>query len=508
MALTDQQAAILNATASGISVQGVAGPGCGKTFLLMEYCKAHANDVGTLLAYGSDIAAELSTRIPEGARWHAKTTHQFGKAAIPGRPRIDGKGLKLRGLFDESFKSGPYERFRREILTLTGTLREYAYGFPEGIQDADIPELMMEADLGVEPEFEELVITAAIRLVHACDADTSTVDFADMLRQPVLRNYDFPRLQWIGIDEMQDWSILQRLLLTQALRASPTATLLGVGDPKQAIYAFRGADPKSFERLREAFNLVSMPLNKTWRCPAAVCAEANRIYPGALIPMSARQGSVTSIARSVFDETMFKRLHNDTLVICRTNAPLFKVARKCLEARFPIRIKPRFCASLEALIRRAKATSIPDLLAALQDLRLKDLAHASTPTAELAINDKYDGVIACAEGLSTVRELLDLLRTLTQGKTGPRLLTGHGCKGLEGQDVYILRPDLMPHPSAKTEIDCEQEQNIKFVAVTRAIERLHYVWEDKEPATPQRTTQHLKPAAASSEDARDVCELL
>ena len=57
---TEQQTAILDACAAGTSVQGVAGPGCGKTFLLGAFIAAHPKSVGIALAFGSDIAGALA----------------------------------------------------------------------------------------------------------------------------------------------------------------------------------------------------------------------------------------------------------------------------------------------------------------------------------------------------------------------------------------------------------------------------------------------------------------
>jgi superfamily I DNA/RNA helicase len=49
--------------------------------------------------------------------------------------------------------------------------------------------------------------------------------------------------------------------------------------------------------------------------------------------------------------------------------------------------------------------------------------------------------------------------------------TVHRSKGLEAKVVYILRPDLMPHPKG----NAQEERNLKYVAITRAKERLIWV---------------------------------
>ncbi len=56
-----------------------------------------------------------------------------------------------------------------------------------------------------------------------------------------------------------------------------------------------------------------------------------------------------------------------------------------------------------------------------------------------------------------------------------RLSTVHRAKGLEAQRVWVLRPDLMPHPMARQDWAVEQERNLIYVAVTRAIGELYWV---------------------------------
>lgn len=58
--------------------------------------------------------------------------------------------------------------------------------------------------------------------------------------------------------------------------------------------------------------------------------------------------------------------------------------------------------------------------------------------------------------------------------------TGHGAKGLEYDRVVILRPDLFPHPKAEMDEDIVQEENLKYVALTRAMKEM-WVCHDSKP---------------------------
>lgn len=55
------------------------------------------------------------------------------------------------------------------------------------------------------------------------------------------------------------------------------------------------------------------------------------------------------------------------------------------------------------------------------------------------------------------------------------LSTIHKAKGLEAERVFILKPDLMPHPKAKRGWEIDQENNLRYVAITRSKRELYLV---------------------------------
>ena len=57
------------------------------------------------------------------------------------------------------------------------------------------------------------------------------------------------------------------------------------------------------------------------------------------------------------------------------------------------------------------------------------------------------------------------------------LSTIHKSKGLEADRVFILHPELMPSNKAKTKIEIEQENNLIYVAYTRAINTLGFIYD-------------------------------
>ncbi len=80
---------------------------------------------------------------------------------------------------------------------------------------------------------------------------------------------DTSRLQWKNLEEM-----VKEALATQG-------TLFYVGDPKQAIYGFRGGDVKLFYDVKqqfEPFHVKSEFLTKNWRSQKAIVAFNNKIF--------------------------------------------------------------------------------------------------------------------------------------------------------------------------------------------------------------------------------------
>jgi len=66
------------------------------------------------------------------------------------------------------------------------------------------------------------------------------------------------------------------------------------------------------------------------------------------------------------------------------------------------------------------------------------------------------------------------------------LTSAHRSKGLEFDRVFILEPQLFPHPKSKTPEALAQEENAKYVAFTRAMKELHVLAPSKEEKKQER----------------------
>lgn len=130
------------------------------------------------------------------------------------------------------------------------TLARAAVGLPDAVVEPT------GADPDTEPGQRASLTTAARAEVLARkrrrglrDYDDMLVDLRDALRSPGLAEIARRRLrsryQIVLVDEFQDTDPIQWDILSAAFHGH--ATLILVGDPKQAIYAFRGADVRTYQ---------------------------------------------------------------------------------------------------------------------------------------------------------------------------------------------------------------------------------------------------------------------
>jgi superfamily I DNA/RNA helicase len=94
--------------------------------------------------------------------------------------------------------------------------------------------------------------------------------------------------------------------------------------------------------------------------------------------------------------------------------------------------------------------------------------------------EKLGAIDALAVGLTSVQQVIDrITQIFSDEKNGICLSSVHKAKGLEADRVFIIEPKTMPAPWVKKEWEMEQEDNIHYVAITRARQELVYVPESE-----------------------------
>lgn len=173
------------------------------------------------------------------------------------------------------------------------------------------------------------------------------------------------------------------------------------------------------------------------------------------------------------------------MVLCRLNAPLVSETFKFLKSGRKANIQGRDVGQgLTSTIKATKAESITDLIHGLgkwiSDQTAKEQAKKHPSEDKLSsLNDRYDCLMCFIENQTTVAGVLDRISSIFTDKEQPgiRLSSIHKAKGLEAKRVFILETDKTRKvmAMAKTKMAIEQNKNLTYVAITRAIEELIYV---------------------------------
>jgi superfamily I DNA/RNA helicase len=279
---------------------------------------------------------------------------------------------------------------------------------------------------------------------------------------------------WVIIDEAQDVSHVQRTLLRKFLKTG--GRLIAVGDSHQAIYGFRGADSNSLNNIGRVFKAEELPLSISYRCPRKIVEIAKQFVPHIECSDTAEDGEVLN--PTSWDIESFS---DDDLVVCRNTAPLIELAYKCIGEGRRVHVMGREIGKgLINVIKKAggkRISTIEELRPKLDAWHQKQVKKAEKNEAKIAaIQDKVDCINVLAAGLDTIKELTDNITDMfSDSAQGTTLATVHKAKGLEAPRVFILNPDLMPSRWATQPWQQEQERNLQYVAVTRALETLVYL---------------------------------
>ena len=152
------------------------------------------------------------------------------------------------------------------------------------------------------------------------------------------------------------------------------------------------------------------------------------------------------------------------MVICRNNAPLFKLALNLLAERRSVNVAgsdvgPRIVATMRKL--GPDSTSAEALGDLINEWLVKKLAYAQSTDN---LHDMADCMRVFATWGANLGQAIAYAERLFSERGAIRLLTGHKSKGLEFDCVYHLDPWLLK--------DNEQDNNLKYVISTRSKDRL------------------------------------
>jgi superfamily I DNA/RNA helicase len=444
-------------------VEAVAGSGKTST---IEECTKRDRRSGLYLAFNKAIADDARTKMGCEVKTFNALGHRLWAENQPGAQLDFKKVPKLIAAIMGD--TGEHKEHGYTLSRVVGLAKNSGFGLEEQPGTQQFIDLMEACSTDVP--FDRLADFAAIcrEAFEQSRLDFKTFDFDDQLWMPIREGWQFPAFANVFPDECQDLNPIQHEMLIRLGQAG--ARIVAVGDRHQAIYGFRGASHSSMDDLKKLFKMKELPLSISYRCAREVVMEAQQFCPHIQWREGAPQGQVNW---ATSDPELFDR----HMILCRTNAPLFSAILAHVRARKPCQVLSNFLDSFQGFIRGFKTQYTSDLRAKLDRWyeREKEAAKKAGKRGKLyALMDKYDTITLLCKEYSRTEDMLLMVRRLGESRSGPIFATIHKAKGLESEHIYILRPEQLGGFGELTAEQQVQEDNLHYVAITRAKETLTY----------------------------------
>ena len=447
------------------------------------------------IAFNKSIAEELSKRLASYPNCTAKTVHALGlkmvyrnnteeteideykyrtylKRNISELTTIDSSKVKLTKQQINDYIDSITCLINFGRLNLAQTPRE----MERVAEKYDIPYAFDECEV-------------AVKCLEWGKKNPHTIDYTDMLWLPVELGMNPRGMQydWVFVDECQDMSLLSIAFFQKCFKRG--TRFVGIGDENQSINAFSGASPEAFQTMRDFPNTQLFELPISYRCAKVIVDRAKKWSP----KMLAREDAPDGI---IVEQCRVSDIKPGDMVLARTKAPLFSLYTKLLQKGINCYIKGNDIGlNLISLLDGISKTRLNADLKEdgvfvrlyeklfndrnkLMQKRGLDIIDASLSSTIIEQYDTINALLLLARGLTSKSQLIDRIEETFSEKTNSVCLsTVHKAKGLESENVYILCRSMMPNKRAEREWEKVQEQNIIYVAYTRAKEKLGFVSE-------------------------------
>lgn len=317
------------------------------------------------------------------------------------------------------------------------------------------------------------------QVVHAMNRDPN---FADAVRW---------RFRHLFVDEAQDMNPLQ-FALFESIRGG-RGDVFVVGDPLQAIYGWNGADRKIFDALPDIITQATiLRLQNNYRCSPQILEVARRVVQRANEPVhiratkddgpdvrliecadAATETAAVASALWEYAPTGGADPWRSCAVLVRTNNQIAPMLAALTKANIPVRTtrqSPEITAARamagQCKGRHGLATWAADTLNDSTNEAERQVAEQVRQFLHLdqpgAVDGRAFSAWVSATSLNPVNSL------------GVEVLTFHSAKGREWHCVVVAGAELLllPHASANTTEQHNEEIRLAYVALTRAEHRL------------------------------------
>ena len=376
--------------------------------------------------------------------------------------------------------------------------------------------------LSSRPNPDGLARDGVLRLVEGYEAhkiSQSIIDWEDVLvlifgllqAEPAALSHVHSQYRQFFVDEFQDISPLQWELLQLWLGKS--TELCAVGDPRQAIFGFAGADAAILSELESRFEeLGKAELTVNYRSTAEILKFAKRVDPESnLVSPAAKrqkpnpprflkflgsQGEARWVAEQISSQIANGRNPSEIAVLARVGNNLESIVSALKDSGVPTVFKaasffqqPKVLEAI-SLIRATKVsgTGEPPFIEVHRILR--QLGWRPERPAEFDEDwERLDWIYKRLQQLDETATVVDFvtdLEDLQRGQFEPRLpavqlSSIHAAKGLEWESVFLVQTadgTLPYHRSINDPELLAEERRLLYVAVTRAKQDLFISFSD------------------------------
>lgn len=479
-----------------------AKAGSGKTTTLVEAMKLIPSKEKVLfVAFNKAIEQELSKRLVGYDNVDIRTYHGLGFALLRNNLGKNNKINVIEHKYTTFINNNihilapdSYSLSREDMRLFKSNLKQivdYArFNLAESI--GEIKDICKK--YGITPVLNEPEIVPTI--LNWGKNHLSDIDYTDMIwlcieREIKTRTFKY---DYIFIDEAQDSSIMQQALIKKCFKRG--SRFIAIGDEYQCINAFAGADQDAFKKMQNEPNTQILTLPITYRCPKNI---VNFVCRTTGVEIEAADNAIDGSIN--FKVNPYDPKNND-MVLCRNTAHLVKLYMRYNRVNKKSYLKGRNIGeTFKTLLHQTNQEYLskdmitdgvfPRLYERLFDMINKEIAMTGVDYEDVVntriIADFIDSIKALealSEGIIWKDDLIRKIDTIftDDEKDGVCLSTIHKAKGLEADNVFILCPSLMPSKHAKKEWEKIAEENLRYVAITRAKKTLNFISEDLFPA--------------------------
>ena len=303
------------------------------------------------------------------------------------------------------------------------------------------------------------------------------------------------RYRHIFVDEAQDMNPLQYELF-EAIRGQ-RADVFIVGDPMQAIYGWNGSEKKLFDELPDKIRGTTvLRLPNNYRCTPQILSAATSVAKivDENIDVRAMKSNAEPVILRGFDDAeaeangivdclwQYARLGGidpwqSAAVLVRTNIQSELIVDALVKNNIPVRTSRPSKELTSAIADASQSTNRNELATWVTDVLTESESEVQRWVAEQVqafLKLDHPGSVDGRTFTSWMRATsADQLNT-----DGVEVLTFHSAKGREWDCVVVAGAEvgLMPHNSAISKDQKDEEVRLAYVALTRASQQLFITW--------------------------------